>query len=182
MVSRPVCLGVKHPSGAYVQIFNTVRRLRVCWYGALSLMRERVYRLQFPLAIASTVIHGSESRGTRDRISLSQIRDSPNPEGQVLILTFLRNWVAQLYPQTLSSPFFASYDSQGYGGGLTNWSQSQSRSHIATDGQSINKSWCRALSVQIFSSLWHFGLVFVGRPLWRDDGPLFCICCWVSPA
>jgi hypothetical protein len=26
------------------------------------------------------------------------------------------------------------------------------------------------------------GLVFVGRPLWREDGSVFCICCWSSPA
>jgi hypothetical protein len=25
-------------------------------------------------------------------------------------------------------------------------------------------------------------LVFVGRPLWREDGSIFCICCWPSPA
>jgi hypothetical protein len=25
-------------------------------------------------------------------------------------------------------------------------------------------------------------LVFVGRPLWREDGSVFCICCWPSPA
>jgi hypothetical protein len=23
-----------------------------------------------------------------------------------------------------------------------------------------------------------YGLVFVGRPLWQEDGPVFCICCW----
>jgi hypothetical protein len=39
-VSRPVCLGIKHPSVAYDQVFITVRQLRVCWCGALSLSRE----------------------------------------------------------------------------------------------------------------------------------------------
>jgi hypothetical protein len=27
-----------------------------------------------------------------------------------------------------------------------------------------------------------YGLVFVGRPLWREVGSVFCICCWSSPA
>jgi hypothetical protein len=43
--SRWVCLGIKHPSGAYDQIFVTVRQLRVPWCGALSLTRRQVFRL-----------------------------------------------------------------------------------------------------------------------------------------
>jgi hypothetical protein len=27
-----------------------------------------------------------------------------------------------------------------------------------------------------------YGLVFLGRPLWREDGSVFCICCWSLPA
>jgi hypothetical protein len=76
-VSRPVCLGIKHPSGAYDQIFVTVRQLRVCSCGALYLMRGRVCRLELLLALPSAVILASQSRGTRDHILLSQIRDFP---------------------------------------------------------------------------------------------------------
>jgi hypothetical protein len=95
-VSRPVCLGVKHPSGAYDQIFITVRELRVFDVGRSN---ERT-GLPFTIAagLASAVILGSESRGTHDHILLSQIRDFPNLEGQVPVFISLGNRVAQLYP------------------------------------------------------------------------------------
>jgi hypothetical protein len=68
-----------------------------------------------------------------------------------------------------------------------NWtvSSSQSQSHIATDSQSIIKSWCRAPSGahdQIFLHFDSYGLVFLGRPLWRENGSIFCLYCWPSPA
>jgi hypothetical protein len=73
-----------------------------------------------------------------------------------------------------TSLFVASYDSQGYGGGIRPrlhtgiWClPSQSQSYITTDCQSISKSSCRVPSgayYQIFN-LEIYGLVFVGRPL-----------------
>jgi hypothetical protein len=77
-----------------------------------------VCRLQLLLAFASALILGSESRGTHDHILLSQIRDSPNLEGQVPVFIIPRNMVAQVYLQALGSLFVASYDSHGYGGGV----------------------------------------------------------------
>jgi hypothetical protein len=50
--------------------------------------------------------------------SYCPIRDSLNLEGQVPVFISPRNRVAQLYPRALGSNFVASYDSQGYGGGI----------------------------------------------------------------
>jgi hypothetical protein len=70
-----------------------------------ALCEERMCLL-FTIAagLASAVILGSESRGTRDHILLSLIRDSPNLKGQVPVFISLRNKVTQLYPQALGSP------------------------------------------------------------------------------
>jgi hypothetical protein len=49
---------------------------------------------------------------------------------------------------------------------LLNYLES-SQSHIATDGQSISKSWCRApsgLMTRYLLLFGNYGLVFVGRP------------------
>jgi hypothetical protein len=56
--------------------------------------------------------------------------------------------------------------------------QSQSQSHIATDGQSVSKPLCRAPSGahdQIFIMVWQLRSCFCRRPLWREDGSVFCI-------
>jgi hypothetical protein len=62
-VSRPVYFGINHD-----QICITVRQLS-------SLTRGRVCRFQLLLLLASAVIFGSDSHGTRDHILLSQIGD-----------------------------------------------------------------------------------------------------------
>jgi hypothetical protein len=60
-------------------------------WGVLSLTKERVCRLQLQLVLASAVILRSEPSG--------------------------RGW-PDYTPQALGSVFVASYDSQGYGGGM----------------------------------------------------------------
>jgi hypothetical protein len=71
--------------------------------------------------------------------------------------------------------FITSYASQGYGGGI--WSRlhtgyrffsTQSQSHIATDGQSISRCWCRA--PEIFITFWQLRSCFCGAPSLRGGG------------
>jgi hypothetical protein len=100
---------------------NFIFQLNTCDHSPYimsSLTRGWVCRLQLLLVLASAVILRSGSRETHDYIILSQIRDSPNLEGQVPMFISARNRVVQLYPQALGSHFVASHDSQGYGGGI----------------------------------------------------------------
>jgi hypothetical protein len=111
-------------------------------WGALS---DQRMSLPFTISVvlASTIILGSKSHGTRGHILLSQIRDSPNLEGQVPVFISPRSSVAQLYPQALGSLFVTSYDSHNFGGGIRTCLQ-------------VRKSWCRAPSGshdQIFITL-----------------------------
>jgi hypothetical protein len=49
-VSRPVCLGIKHQSGAYDQILITVRQLQASWCGALSLKSRTQWKTRLLLS------------------------------------------------------------------------------------------------------------------------------------
>jgi hypothetical protein len=95
-VSLPVCLGTKHPLGAYDQILIIVWQLRVCWFGPPSLTRGRVCRLQLLLVLASAFIFGSEFRRTRGHILLSRLNFesySPVALSKDCIFTILYNLV-----------------------------------------------------------------------------------------
>jgi hypothetical protein len=87
-------------------------------YVISSLTRGWVCRLQLLLVLASAVILRSKSRGTHDHILPSQIRNFPNLEGQVPVFIYPRNKVVRIYPQAVGSLSVASYDSQGYSGGI----------------------------------------------------------------
>jgi hypothetical protein len=64
--------------------------------------------------------------------------------------------------------------------------QSQSHCDWRSIGRSVSQSLCRAPSIahdQIFITVRQLrSCFFVGRPLWREDGSVFCICCWPLPA
>jgi hypothetical protein len=93
------------------------RQLRV-YYVAPSLMRGRVCHSLTLESLASAVPLGSESRGPQDHILLSQSLRLHKPGGRSSCIYFPLKHGAQLYPWALVSFLVASYDSQGYGGGI----------------------------------------------------------------
>jgi hypothetical protein len=122
-VSRPVCLGVRRPSGTFDQFFFLLeipfRHLLVCYFVASSLTRGRVCNLLsncFCALPEQSLLGRSPSELTT--IFYCLFWDSPNLEGQVPVFISPRNRVAQLYPWALGSLFVASYDSQGSRGDI----------------------------------------------------------------
>jgi hypothetical protein len=115
-VSRPGCLGVKHPSEAYDQIFITVRQLRVCWCGALSLTRERVCRLHLLMVLASAVILGCPAVFITIFYCLRFETPPTWRPGPCIYIPQEQDGLV-VAPGT-GFLFIASYDSQGYGWGI----------------------------------------------------------------
>jgi hypothetical protein len=67
--------------------------------------------------VCRAITHWLESRRTHNHILLSHLR-LPQPGGPGPRILILQEQGGQLYPQPLVSLYHASYDSQGYGGGI----------------------------------------------------------------
>jgi hypothetical protein len=61
-------------------------------------------------------------------------------------------------------------------------SESESESYVTTDGQLASLSWSKTPIWGLWPDLYYmcdsYGLVLVGRPLWREVGSVLRICCW----
>jgi hypothetical protein len=87
------------------------------------------------------------------------------------------------------SLFVASYDSQGYGGGIrppnsSNSCDFESESYITTDSQSASLSWNKApiWGLRPYFYVRQLRFCDVGRSLWWENGSVVYNCCCPSPA
>jgi hypothetical protein len=140
-VSRPSCLGIKHLSGAYDQIFITVRHLYVdlLMWGALSDERTGL----------SFAVAASPRQRSHSRVRV------PWQSWPYFTFIFVASCDSQGYGGGIRPCLH------------TGWTvnSSQSQSHIATDGRSVSKSLCRAPSGahdQIFITVWQLRSCFCG--------------------
>jgi hypothetical protein len=102
----PISSSWRRPLRLTASIF--IFKLNVCGcspYVTSSLTRGWVYRLQLLLVLASAVIHRSETCGIHYHILLSEIRDSPNLEGQIPILISPRERCGPVMPPGTGFPF-----------------------------------------------------------------------------
>jgi hypothetical protein len=122
-VSRPVCLGVRHPSGTRDQFFFLLemffRQFRVSCCGAPSLMRGLVCNLlvKLLLGLGRAVTLESKSLRTHGHILLSHLR-LPQPGGPGSSIYIPQEQGGPVIPPGTVFLFVASYDSQGYDGGI----------------------------------------------------------------
>jgi hypothetical protein len=141
--SRKFCLGIKHPSVAYDQIFIAVIHLRDFLCGAFSLTRGWVCRLQLLLALASAVSlsHARTHAPTHTHRGGGRV-DNTTPHCCSSV-----NAVRHVFSET----------------------PVQIQSHIATDGQSVSldvHSHLGFMTRYVYLLLFdNYSLVFVGRPL-----------------
>jgi hypothetical protein len=160
-VSKSWC---RAQSGTHDQIFLTMWQLRSCSCRSPSLTRGRVCPYIYCLPLPTQSFFGS----------------SPLGHETIFYCVSFEN-----------SLFVASCDSQGHGGGIRarvhtealwlptilSWAEL----YVTTDGQPASLSWNKALIWGLRPDLYYFGdsygLVLVGRHLWREDGSVFYICC-----
>jgi hypothetical protein len=127
-------------------------------------------------------------RESRSHFTVSDLR-LPPPGGKVPVFISPRERMAQLYPQALGSFFVASYDSQGYGEVFDPaskrvyfWEVKITLRLTISQSVSVGVEPHLGLMTRYLLLFGSCGLVFVGRPLWREDGSVFFICSWPLPA
>jgi hypothetical protein len=175
-ISWPVYLGVKPPLGPKPNFccYQTVSG--VLMWGALS---DEWTRLLFTIAAGTRQRTHSHIRVPRDPWPHFTLSDSilPKPGGPGSHFHFRQEQSGPVITPGTRFPFRRLLR-------LAGQSQSPSQSHIATDGQSISKSWYRGPSgahVQIFITLWRLPSCFCGAPSLTRGRVCLLYCCWTAP-